>query len=93
MHFCIYTGEGLHRQGSSLVLQLRVPSVAGGAEIPVPPQQSPVPCCLAIKEQKEKDIYCAMEAKQLWLYFSVVLEGIQLDEGTYQARGICLGSL
>lgn len=34
-----------------------------------------------------------MEAKQLWLYFSIVLEGIQLDEGTYQARGICLGSL
>lgn len=33
-----------------------------------------------------------MEAKQLWLYFSIVLEGNQLDEGiiTYQAHGICL---
>lgn len=43
-----------------------------------------------MKEQKEESIYCAMEAKQLWLYFSIVLHGNQLDEGiiTYQARGI-----
>lgn len=90
MHFCICTGEGLHRQGSSFVLQLWVPCVAGGAEIPVPSQQSSVPWWLAMKEQKEESIYCAMEAKQLWLYFSIVLHGNQLDEGiiTYQARGI-----
>lgn len=35
-----------------------------------------------------------MEAKQLWLYFPIVLEGNQLNEGiiTYQAHGICLSS-
>uniref|UniRef100_A0A8D2NL02 Uncharacterized protein n=1 Tax=Zonotrichia albicollis TaxID=44394 RepID=A0A8D2NL02_ZONAL len=63
-------------------------AVAGGAGIPS--QQSPAPHhwlgVLPLKNRKEKGIYCAMEAKQLWLHFSIVFEGNHLDKELLTTR-------